>query len=163
MSDATYRLSAHQTLVVRRSGTDTGGELLEVEATWSGGGPLPPAHFHPAQDEHFEMIEGRLRVLVDGQESLLGPGDVLDVPRGAVHAMAATDGGARAIWQTRPALRTEQFFAAMSAAQSRGGSLLDFVPVARAHTAEVRFTTPPPWIQGPLFGVLGLIARLRRR
>jgi mannose-6-phosphate isomerase-like protein (cupin superfamily) len=158
MSAATYRMTPHQTLTVRRSDD----EVLEVEATWSGGGALPPAHFHPAQDEHFEILEGRLRVLVDGAEHLLSPGDVLDIPRGTVHAMTATAGGARAIWQTRPALRTEQFFAAMDAAQSRGGSLLDFVPVARAHTAEVRFTTPPVWLQGPLFAVLGLVARRRR-
>jgi hypothetical protein len=109
------------------------------------------------------MLEGRLRVLVEGDERMLGPGDVLDVPRGSVHTMTATDDGARAIWQTRPALRTEQFFAAMSAAQDRGGSLLDFVPVARAHTAEVRFTKPPPWLQGPLFAVLGVASRLLRR
>lgn len=164
MSDATFRLSAHQTLTVRRSSADTGGELLEVEAMWSGGGAMPPAHFHPAQDEHFEVVDGHLRVLVDGAELVLGPGDVLDVPRGTVHAMtAARDDGARAVWQTRPALRTERFFAAMDAAAQRGGSLLDVVPVARAHTAEVRFTNPPPWLQGPLFAVLGMIAKLLRR
>lgn len=159
MSGATYRMTPHQTLTVRHSDA----EVLEVEATWTGGGSLPPAHYHPAQDEHFEILEGRLRVLMDGAERLLSPGDVLDIPRGAVHAMTATDGGARAVWQTRPALRTEQFFAAMDAAQSRGGSLLDVIPVARAHAAEVRFTKPPTWLQGPLFAVLGLVGRLRRR
>ncbi|MPZ81924.1 MAG: cupin domain-containing protein [Actinophytocola sp.] len=163
MNDATYRLSPQQTLTVRRSSADTGGELLEVEATWAGGGPLPPAHFHPAQDEHFEVVDGQLRVLLDGEERLLGPGDVLDIPRGTVHAMTATHDGARAIWQTRPAMHTERFFAAMDAAHNRGGSLLDLVPVARTHAAEVRFTNPPPWIQGPLFAVLSLTARLLRR
>lgn len=159
MTAATYRMTPHQTLTVRRSDA----EVLVVEATWTGGGGLPPAHFHPAQDEHFEILEGGLRVLIDGEERQFGPGDVLDIPRGTVHAMTATPDGARAIWETRPALRTEQFFAAMDTAQSRGGSLLDFVPVARAHTAEVRFTKPPTWSQGPLFAVLGLVARLRRR
>lgn len=159
MSGATYRMTPHQTLTVRRSDA----EVLEVEATWTGGGSMPPAHFHPAQDEHFELVEGRLRVLIGGAERLLSPGDVLDIPRGTVHAMTATDGGARAVWQTRPALHTERFFAAMDAAQSRGGSLLDVIPAARAHAAEIRFTKPPAWLQGPLFAVLGLIGRLRRR
>jgi mannose-6-phosphate isomerase-like protein (cupin superfamily) len=159
MSAATYRMTPHQTLTVRRSDV----EILEVEATWTGGGTLPPAHFHPAQDEHFEILEGQLRVLLDGEERQFGPGDVLDIPRGTVHAMTATADGARAIWQTRPALRTEQFFAAMDAAQSRGGSLLDLVPVARAHAAEVRFTKPPTWLQRPLFAILSLVASLRRR
>jgi hypothetical protein len=80
-----------------------------------------------------------------------------------VHAMTATDGWARALWQTRPALRTEEYFAGMDAAQRSGGSLLDLVPVVRAHTAEVRFTKPPRLVQGPLFAVLGLAAKLLRR
>lgn len=157
MTDATYRLSPHQTLTVRRSDA----EVLEVEAAWTGGGALPPAHFHPSQDEHFEVLEGTLRVLLDGAEREVGAGEVLDIPRGTVHAMTASDGPARAIWQTRPALRTESFFAGMDAAQQSGGSLLDFVPVARAHAAEVRFVKPPPVVQGPLFALLGLVARLR--
>lgn len=160
---ATYKLSSQQTLTVTKSGTDTGGALLELEATWTGGGPLPRAHFHPAQTEHFEVTDGRLRVVLDGEERVLEPGDVLDVPPGTVHAMTAADEGARAVWQIRPALRTQELFAALSDAHSRGGSLLDFVPVARAHTAEIRFTKPPPPVQVPLFAVLDLVARLRRR
>lgn len=160
---ATYHLSAHQTLTVTRSSADTGGELLELEATWTGGGSLPRAHFHPAQSEHFEVVDGGLRVLLDGEERVLGPGDVIEVPAGTVHAMTATEQGARAIWQIRPALRTQEMFAALSEAHRRGGSLLDVVPVARAHSAEIRFTKPPPLVQGPLFAAIALAARLLRR
>jgi mannose-6-phosphate isomerase-like protein (cupin superfamily) len=160
---ATYRLSPHQTLTVTKSSADTGGALLELEATWTGGGSLPRAHFHPAQSEHFEVVDGGLRVLLDGEERVLGPGDVIEVPPGTVHAMTATEQGARAIWQIRPALRTQEMFAALSEAHRRGGSLLDFVPVARAHSAEIRFTKPPPLVQGPLFAAIALVARLLRR
>ncbi|HEY7593380.1 MAG TPA: cupin domain-containing protein [Actinophytocola sp.] len=163
MSDGTYHLSARQTVVVRRSGADTDGEVLEVEATWTGGGDLPPTHLHPSQDEHFEVTEGELRVLLDGTERRVAAGEVLDIPRGTAHAMTATDKGARAVWQTRPALRTEQFFAAMDEAHQRGGSIADLVPVARAHRAEVRFTSPPPWLQVPLFATLAVLGKLRRR
>lgn len=159
MSDATYRLSERQTVVVRKSSA----ELLEVEATWAGGGKLPPAHFHPAQAEHFEVLEGELRVLVDGRERLLGPGGVLDIPAGTVHAMTATDHGARALWQTRPALRTEEFYAAMDTATGRGGSMADLIPIVRAHGAEIRFTKPPAWIQRPLFALLAAAGKRRRR
>lgn len=163
MSEPTYHLSPRQTVTIRRSGADTGGELLEVEAAWTGGGDLPPAHFHPSQDEHFEVTEGRLRVVIDGEERVLTAGDTLDVPRGTVHAMTATDTGARATWQTRPALRTEEFFAAMDAAHQRGGSIADFVPVARAHRAEIRFTSPPQWLQRPLFAILAVAGKRRKR
>lgn len=163
MTASVYRMSSQQTLTVRKSSTETGGELLEVESTWSSGGDLPTTHCHPSQDEHFEVVAGKLRVLVDGMERVLTPGDVLDVPRGTVHAMAAADGAAKAIWQTRPALDTEAFFAGLDAAQRRGGSLLDLAPVVRAHAAEVRFTKPPRFVQRPLFAVLGLTARVMRR
>ena len=109
------------------------------------------------------MTDGRLRVVLDGAERVLEPGDVLQVPPGTVHAMTAGDQGARAIWQIRPALRTQELFAALSDAHGRGGSLLDFVPVARAHRAEIRFTKPPPLVQGPVFAALSLVAKVVRR
>ena len=49
----------------------TPGETLEVverdpavlvlEATYSAGGSAPPAHYHPAQDEHFEVLDDMFR------------------------------------------------------------------------------------------------------
>jgi len=86
-------------------------ELLEVEASWGPHGSPPPKHFHPAQDEHFEVRFGRLRVRVDGDERELGPGDTIDVPRDAVHQMwNEGDEEAGALWQTRPAGRTREWF-----------------------------------------------------
>lgn len=162
MPSPVYRLSPKQTLTVIKASADTGGALLEVETTWTDGGDLPPAHFHPSQDEHFKVLEGQLRAFVVDGERLLGPGDELHIARGAVHAMTATEGGTRAIWQTRPALRTEEFFAGMDNAVARGGSLLAYAPVFRAHAAEVRLAKPPTWIQGPLFAVLSAATKLRR-
>ena len=39
-------------------------ELLEMQAEWKPAGPdhKPPFHFHPLQDEHFEINEGELTV-----------------------------------------------------------------------------------------------------
>ena len=51
------------------------------------GGSPPPKHFHPAQDERFEVLEGALTARVDGEERELESGDVLEIPRGAVHQM----------------------------------------------------------------------------
>jgi quercetin dioxygenase-like cupin family protein len=163
MSSPIYRLTPQQTLTVTKSSADTGGSLLEVETTWTDGGDLPPAHLHPAQDEHFKVLEGQLRALVADSERLLGPGDELHIPRGTVHAMTATEAPTRAIWQTRPALRTEEFFAGMDNVVARGGSLLAYAPVFRAHAPEVRLTKPPTWIQRPLFAVLSAAIQLRRR
>jgi mannose-6-phosphate isomerase-like protein (cupin superfamily) len=92
-----------------KTGAETDGELLEMEGTWGGRGGLPPNHLHPSQDEHFEVLEGTLRAVIDGKERLYREGESFDVPAGTPHQMAG-DGFARAKWEVRPALRTAEFF-----------------------------------------------------
>ena len=100
-----------QSLTFRRTAADTGGELLEVESCWATPGPEPPEHHHPRQQEHFEVLEGALRVRMGGTERTLAAGDTIDVPAGTAHSMwNPGPGRTRALWQTRPALRTEGFF-----------------------------------------------------
>jgi len=36
-------------------------ELLELEAVYDPGGSPPPAHYHPSQDERFEVLAGAVR------------------------------------------------------------------------------------------------------
>ncbi len=55
-------------------------DVLEVEAVYAAEGKAPPKHLHPDQDEHFEVLEGSLRVRVGGEEKDLGQGETLDVP-----------------------------------------------------------------------------------
>jgi mannose-6-phosphate isomerase-like protein (cupin superfamily) len=108
-----YSLSDHQRLTV----TVLGDELLEVEAVWEPGGVMqqPPLHRHRSQDEHFVIREGELRAVIDGEERILRPGDVIDVPAGTPHAMWSTaEGPSRATWQVRPALRTAELWAALT-------------------------------------------------
>jgi mannose-6-phosphate isomerase-like protein (cupin superfamily) len=62
-------------------------EALVLEATYAPGGSAPPAHYHPAQDEHFEVQAGTLRVEVSGVERDLEAGETLDIPRGTSHRM----------------------------------------------------------------------------
>jgi quercetin dioxygenase-like cupin family protein len=45
----------------------------------------PPEHFHPHQEEKLQVISGRLRVRLDGQEVALGPGDRLVIAPGTRH------------------------------------------------------------------------------
>ena len=100
-----------QSLTFRRTTADTAGELLEVESSWDGAGPEPPEHYHPRQEERFEVLEGELQARVGDLERTVGAGETLDVPAGTPHTMWNTGPGrARAVWQTRPALKTEAFF-----------------------------------------------------
>ena len=84
-------------------------EELVMEATYSGEAGMPPAHLHPSQAEHFEVLEGRMRAIVDGQERVYEAGEAFDVPAGTPHQMGAEE-PTRMRWQVRPALRTAEFF-----------------------------------------------------
>jgi quercetin dioxygenase-like cupin family protein len=84
-------------------------EVLEMEAFYSGEGGLPPSHFHPRQDEHFEVLDGAVTTVVAGEERRYVAGESFDVPAGTPHQMAG-DGPAHVRWEVRPTLRTPEFF-----------------------------------------------------
>ena len=60
----TFQLTPSESVRVLRSDA----EAIEVEGTWGPGGSPPPKHFHPAQDERFEVLEGTLTARVGGQQ-----------------------------------------------------------------------------------------------
>ena len=86
-----------------------GEEVLEMEASYAGTGEFPPVHLHPNQAERFEVLEGALRTIVDGDERRYAAGESFDVPAGTPHTMSG-DGGALVRWEVRPPLRTAEFF-----------------------------------------------------
>lgn len=113
----TLKLTPTESVTIRESDP----ELLEVEATYAPASRPPPKHWHPDQDEHFEVVSGRLRVRAGGEDRVLGPGDAFDIPRKTVHQMwNPGDEPARVLWRTRPAGRTEQWFAALDALHREG-------------------------------------------
>ena len=123
-----------------KTGAETGGELLEMEASYGGTGNLPPEHFHPRQLERFEVLEGAMRTIIDGVERRYESGEAFDVPAGTPHQMTG-DGPARVRWQVTPALRTAEVFERLfggGASGASGGSggmnLLD------EFSDEIRFT-----------------------
>jgi quercetin dioxygenase-like cupin family protein len=101
------RLGPHDSLEIRSSTP----EGLEVVASYRPHGSPPPAHLHPSQDERFEVLEGEMRALVDGEELRLAAGAEVEILRGQVHRMwNPGDVEARVRWRTTPALRTEEWF-----------------------------------------------------
>jgi quercetin dioxygenase-like cupin family protein len=164
MSDE-LRLTPGETVTVRSSTP----ELLEVEGRWGPGGKSPPAHYHPAQDEHFEVLEGTLTARVAGEERELGPGETLDIPRGTRHQMwNGSDRPARATWQTRPAGRTEQWFRSINQLHEQGRVGKGGMPGPLAYGAYLsefrdvfRLATGPELLTRPLISVLGLAGRAK--
>jgi quercetin dioxygenase-like cupin family protein len=140
-------------------------ELLEVEGRYEPGGSPPPKHFHPAQDEHFEVLAGTMCARVGDEERRLGPGDQLDIPRGVPHQMwNCGDEPARVKWETRPALRTLEWFRTLDDLGKKAGGRPDVVrlaPYLREYRDVFRVAGPNVLMQA-LFAVLAPIGRLRR-
>ena len=111
---------AKMRLEVLQTRDSTDGELFEVEATYEPNSNPPLPHLHPSQEEHFEVRSGRMRVRIGGEERDLVAGDSLDVPRETIHSMWNPGPDQTVLlWQTRPALRTEDFFAALAALMTK--------------------------------------------
>ena len=96
-------------------------EVLEMEASYSGEGAQPPEHLHPQQAERFEVLEGAIRAVIDGDERRYGQGDQFEVPPGTRHTMSATT-PTRLRWEVRPALRTAEFFERLHSGQVTDGA-----------------------------------------
>jgi mannose-6-phosphate isomerase-like protein (cupin superfamily) len=66
--------------------TDTAGRAFEFEFVYpSGTGNRVGAHLHTRQTESFEVVDGRVRYVLDGQENEAGAGDRVVVPPGVAH------------------------------------------------------------------------------
>ena len=146
-------------LLLTRTAADTGGELLEMEASYSGG-KLPPSHFHPKQHEHFTVLEGSVRAIVGDTDRIYVAGETFDVPAGTPHQMAATE-PSRVRWEVRPALRTEDFFTKIYDARAGGGirALMRTSAVLAEFRDEFRPVKPPEPLQGLLVQALAPFGR----
>jgi mannose-6-phosphate isomerase-like protein (cupin superfamily) len=56
------------------------------------GGGAPP-HIHPREDESFYVVDGEFEFSRDGETIKAGPGSLVYVPRGSLHAFENVGGG----------------------------------------------------------------------
>ncbi len=66
-------------------GKSSGGSVAMFEFDVAAGAKVPIAHSHDAYEETIYGLEGVLTFTVNGQKIAIGPGEVLCIPRGAVH------------------------------------------------------------------------------
>ena len=81
-----------EVLVFLETAAETDGARTSLRADLAPGSGTP-LHTHGSYGEDFEVLEGTLRVVVDGRTLDLGPGERAFVPIGAVHRFvnATTD------------------------------------------------------------------------
>jgi quercetin dioxygenase-like cupin family protein len=85
-----------------KTSEETGGEytLIEIEVA-PGGGNAP--HYHKTYDEHFEVLEGTLEVLLDKDTLPLRPGQKAIAKRNTRHCFSnPADKPARFLVELRP-------------------------------------------------------------
>ena len=144
----------------------SGAQGLEVEATYGPGGSAPPKHLHPAQDERFRVIEGRIRAVAGEQQRELEAGDELEIPRGVAHQMwNPYEEPARVSWTTSPAGRTADWFRAVDALVRAGraggvGGALSFGALLDEYDDTFRLAVGPTPVVGVAVKALGFAGRL---
>jgi quercetin dioxygenase-like cupin family protein len=82
-----FRLPGGASFVIRKSAAETGGERVELEMTLPPGAAGPPPHFHPRQEERWQVLAGTLEVQVDGNWRMLREGESESIPAGRVHTL----------------------------------------------------------------------------
>ena len=92
---------------ITRSAADTGGELLEFEVAGRSRGFLTQSHVHLHQTERFEPLAGTMRLVMNGEDRMLHPGDVAEVPPAVPHRQLSLDDGATVRITLRPAASSE--------------------------------------------------------
>ena len=146
-------------LVFRQTTDDTGGALVEVEVTYQPHSDLPPAHYHPQQEETFSILKGEMTTVINGVERVYKAGETFVVPAETPHQMHnAGAQEAQVRWQVRPALNTEAFFEAIwTLAETKQDGLVRMAVVLHAHRQEIRLASP---VLQALIGGLASIGRL---
>ena len=154
-------------VVVRVGTEDSGGELLEIDAYVNPGGAVTGEHVHPAIEEYFTVVRGRVGFRLDGRETIAPLGQRLHVPAGTSHDWW-NDGEEEAhiVVEISPAERFEKMvrnlfgLAQDGKTNSKGmPNLLQAAIFAREFSDVLYFTKPPLLVQRLLFGALAAIAR----
>jgi quercetin dioxygenase-like cupin family protein len=71
------------------TGEESAGAYFAMEASVPPGGG-PPPHIHSRENETFYLIEGAIEFLLGDKTLTAGPGDFVNVPRGAMHCFHNT-------------------------------------------------------------------------
>lgn len=163
-----YNPKTGQLIQFIKTKADTNGQLLELITTYEAGNKEPFPHYHPHQDEYFDVLQGELSVRLNGTKKIFGPGDKIHIKKNTVHSMwNATDDKTVVCWRTVPALDTEHLLELNAGLVNDGKTNQDGVPnllqaaLMMTHYNHVfRLAKPPYAVQKVVFMVLSPLARM---
>jgi quercetin dioxygenase-like cupin family protein len=125
-------------------GPASGGALAMFEFDIPAGSKVPIAHSHDGYEETIYGLDGVLTFTVSGNRHDIGPGNVLFIPRGAVHRFDNFSGAnARGLAVITPGILSPDFFREMRAVvNAAAGGPPD--PAAMAAVMKRHGLTPAP-------------------
>jgi quercetin dioxygenase-like cupin family protein len=97
-------------------GEQSGGSVAVFEFDVPAGSKVAAAHSHDGFEETIYGLQGALVWTVEGRAHEVGSGEVLHIPRGAVHQFANVgDLGARALALVTPGILGPEYFREVAA------------------------------------------------
>ena len=152
-----------------QTAADTDGELLEFELELTPDGSVPGAHVHPAQEERFHVLSGRMKFRRGWRRVVAEAGETVVVPAGTVHRFEnAGDEVARCRVEVVPALDMEQLLETTVELAMEGNVMRSGMPrplhlalFVQRFRREVRAPFPPAWVVRALMAPLRAVARSR--
>lgn len=156
-------------VMFRVTTADSAGALLSFEYVVPGYYVIAPPHVHRRQEERTEVRAGRLSGRVAWRTRTAGPGEVVTVPAGVVHAWRnAAAEPLHAVVEFRPALRTEtmleQLFALARAGKTNSRGLpppLHMAVLAYEYCDEGGVPLIPRAVQRAIFAGPAVLGRRR--
>jgi mannose-6-phosphate isomerase-like protein (cupin superfamily) len=146
------------------------GELFRAELTMQPGDYVVRSHVHPTQEERFVVLEGCWGWKRGRESGVADEGEAVAIPPGVPHRQwNAGDVPVRVRQEHRPALAAAEVFFETYYGLSRDGKLtkkgdpntLQAAVLLPEVGGFIRPTSPPLFMQDPLFALLAAIARRR--
>ena len=116
-------------IVFRKTARETRGELLSFDFFLKPQKGVARAHYHPVQQESFQVMKGTMRGHAGGEQRSVRQGERMAVPPGVPHEWwNDSSEEAHLVVEFRPALHTETFFETVFGLARDGKSNSDGLP-----------------------------------
>ncbi|MEM9584863.1 MAG: cupin domain-containing protein [Pseudomonadota bacterium] len=104
-------------------------------------GTFVPPHIHPDQDEFLYILEGRFDFILNGEDAVGEPGDLITLPRGIPHGIFnKSDQTIKTLFWVTPTLKLYDLFWALHNLGPKADPA-EVVAVSAAHAIDF---LPPP-------------------
>lgn len=144
------------------SSDDHAAGLLEMETSYMPFSAEPPVHYHPYQEEYFQVLEGELTVRLNGEVKIYREGAIIHIKQYVRHSMWNSGFKTTLVsWKVIPAMDTENFLRTMTWLSNNGETNAQGVPLLpsmvfllRKYRKIFRLDKPPAFVLSILYVLL---------